>query len=108
MMASNQDTTNNTSSIKRQFTIWYQSEEEGGFSGQCLELPGAISQGETIEELIENTKDAINLMLQSVTEEANQQKYKKSLVIKLIQIIDISLRRDFDRFKNKNHYQVIN
>src|SRR3954447_23040511 len=106
-MASNQDTTNNTS-IKRQFTIRYQSEEEGGFSGQCLELPGAISQGETIEELIENTKDAINLMLQSVTEEANQQKYKKSLVIKLIQIIDISLRRDFDRFKNKNHYQVIN
>jgi predicted RNase H-like HicB family nuclease len=80
-MASNQDTTNNTS-IKRQFTIRYQSEEEGGFSGQCLELPGAISQGETIEELIENMKDAINLILQSITEEANQ-KDKKSLVIEL-------------------------
>ena len=59
-MVSNQDTTNNTS-IKRQFTIRYQYEEEGGFSGQCLELPGAISQGETIEELIENMKDAIKL-----------------------------------------------
>jgi predicted RNase H-like HicB family nuclease len=78
-MASNQDTTNNTS-IKRQFTIRYQSEEEGGFSGQCLELPGAISQGETVEELIDNMKDAINLILQSITEEANQ-KDKKSLVI---------------------------
>jgi predicted RNase H-like HicB family nuclease len=81
-MTSNQDTTNNTSSIKRQFTIRYQSEEEGGFSGQCLELPGAISQGETIEELIENMKDAINLILKSITEEANQ-KDKKSLVIEL-------------------------
>ena len=83
-MASNQDTTNNTSSIKRPFTIRYQSEEEeeGGFSSQCLELPGAISQGETIEELIENMKDDINLILQSITEEANQ-KDKKSLVIEL-------------------------
>jgi predicted RNase H-like HicB family nuclease len=81
MVVSNQDTTN-TSSIKRQFTIRYQSEEEGGFSGQCLELPGAISQGETIEELIENMKDAINLILQSITEEANRED-KKSLVIEL-------------------------
>jgi predicted RNase H-like HicB family nuclease len=79
MVVSNQDT---NTSIKRQFTIRYQTEQEGGFSGQCLELPGAISQGETIEELIENMKDAINLILQSITEEANQ-KDKKSLVIEV-------------------------
>jgi len=78
-VVSNQDT---NTSIKRQFTIRYQTEQEGGFSGQCLELPGAISQGETIEELIENMKDAINLILQSITEEANQ-KDKKSLVIEV-------------------------
>lgn len=79
-MVSNQDT---KTPIKRQFTIRYQSEEEeGGFSGQCLELPGAISQGETIEELIENMKDAIRLILQSITEDANQ-KDKKSLVIEI-------------------------
>ena len=79
MVVSNHDT---NTSIKRQFTIRYQTEQEGGFSGQCLELPGAISQGETIEELIENMKDAINLILQSITEEANQ-KDKKSLVIEV-------------------------
>ena len=79
MVVSNQDT---NTSIKRQFTIRYQTEQEGGFSGQCLELPGAISQEETIEELIENMKDAINLILQSITEEANQ-KDKKSLVIEV-------------------------
>ncbi|MER5175720.1 MAG: type II toxin-antitoxin system HicB family antitoxin [Candidatus Nitrosocosmicus sp.] len=48
-MVSNQD---KNTLVKRQFTIRYQSEEEGGFSGQCLELPGAISQRETIEELV--------------------------------------------------------
>jgi len=67
---------------KRQFTIQYQDEEEGGFSGQCLEIPGAISQGETIEELIENMKDAISLILESIKEEADL-KDKKSLVIEL-------------------------
>lgn len=69
-MVSDQDIAN--TSIKRQFTIRYQFEEVDGFCGQYLELPGAISQGETVEELIENMKDAINLILQSITEEENQ------------------------------------
>jgi hypothetical protein len=30
---------------------------EGGFSGRCLESPGAISQGETLEELRVNNTD---------------------------------------------------
>ena len=34
-----------------------------GFSGQCKELPTAISQGKTLEELEENIKDAIRLVL---------------------------------------------
>ena len=39
-------------------------EPEGrGFSGQCKELPTAISQGKTLEELEENIKDAIELVL---------------------------------------------
>jgi predicted RNase H-like HicB family nuclease len=37
----------------------------------------AIGQGETIEELIENIKDSINLILKSITEESNKQKDKK-------------------------------
>lgn len=33
------------------YTIVYTEELEGGFSGRCLELPSAISQGETLEDL---------------------------------------------------------
>jgi len=47
---------------------------EGGFSGRCLELPGAISQGETLEELKVNITDAIQLMLASIYEEAHEKK----------------------------------
>ena len=52
------------------YTIAYTPEVDGGFSGQCLELPGAISQGETLEELEANMTDAIQLMLASINEEA--------------------------------------
>ncbi len=69
-------------SPKRQFTVRYQEEEDGGYSGQCLEIPGAISQGETLEELKENMKDAISLILESIKEEADTQK-KKSLIIEV-------------------------
>ena len=51
-------------------------------AGQCLELPGAISQGETLEELKENMKDAISLILKSIKEEADRQN-KKSLIIEI-------------------------
>jgi predicted RNase H-like HicB family nuclease len=34
-----------------------------GFTGQCKELPTAISQGKTLGELEENIKDAIQLVL---------------------------------------------
>lgn len=46
------------------YTVIVEPEDEGGFSGQCLELPSAISQGETIEELEKNMKEAIDLVLQ--------------------------------------------
>jgi len=67
---------------KRHFTIRYNEEEEGGFSGQCMELPGAISQGDTLEELKENMKDAIFLILESIKGEADKQN-KKSLIIEV-------------------------
>jgi len=67
---------------KRYFTLRYTEEEEGGFSGQCMELPGAISQGDTLEELKENMKDAISLILESIREEADNQN-KKSLIIEV-------------------------
>ena len=38
--------------------------KEGGYIGMCRELPEAKSQGETIDELLENMKDAIRLTLE--------------------------------------------
>ena len=39
-------------------------EDIGGFLVRCLEIRGAISQGETLEEAIANIKKAIGLILE--------------------------------------------
>jgi predicted RNase H-like HicB family nuclease len=52
----------------RRFTVVLQSEEVGGYSVKCVELPQAISQGETREEALANIKEAIELVLEHLEE----------------------------------------
>lgn len=58
----------------QKFTIYYRKEKEGGFSGRCIELPAAISQGETLEELKKNMTEAILLVLEDMREEIREKK----------------------------------
>jgi predicted RNase H-like HicB family nuclease len=52
----------------RRFTVVLRREEEGGYSVQCLELPQAISQGDTKKDALENIKEAIELVLEHLRE----------------------------------------
>ena len=51
------------------YTVIHELQEEGGYTVRCLELPGAISQGETKEEALENIKEAISLVLEVLSQE---------------------------------------
>jgi predicted RNase H-like HicB family nuclease len=63
------------------FTILYEVEKEvGGYSGRCLEIPGAISEGETLEELKANMIDAITLIVKSLNKEAQE---KQKMIIEV-------------------------
>ena len=48
----------------RRFTVALSPEKGGGYSVRCLELPGAISQGETKKEALVNISEAIELALE--------------------------------------------
>ena len=50
-------------------TTIFEEAEEGGFIGYVAELPGANTQGETIDEVRENLSEAIELILNSNREE---------------------------------------
>ena len=59
---------------KRRFTIRIQKSTEGGYFGQCLELPGAISEAETLKELKSNMTEAIQLILEEFEQRAKKDK----------------------------------
>jgi len=61
-------------------TVVLREEKEGGYSVQCLELPGCISEGETREETLANIREAIEGYLEAFPEELNQLKRKQELV----------------------------
>ena len=53
-------------------TAIYEEAEEGGYIGYIAELPGANTQGETLEEVRENLMDALQLILDVQREEAER------------------------------------
>ena len=52
------------------YTVVLEIAEEGGYIARCLELPAAISEGDTKEETLENIKEAIELVLEVTGEQA--------------------------------------
>ena len=54
---------------KRQFTAILRPDlEDGGYTVTCKEIPAAISQGETIQEALDNLVDAIELCMEAEAE----------------------------------------
>ena len=45
---------------------------DGFYTAQCLEVPGAISQGRTKAEAIRNAKEALELVLEVLKEKAKK------------------------------------
>lgn len=45
------------------FQVVLEENPEGGFTATCVEIPGAISQGESSEEALHNVREAIELIL---------------------------------------------
>lgn len=62
------------------FSVILREEQEGGYSVQCVEFPGAISQGETKKEALQNIKEAIQGYLEAFPEEKERLQLKKEVV----------------------------
>lgn len=49
------------------YSVFYEAAPEGGYVAFVPALPGCHTQGETLEETENNTKEAIELYLESLT-----------------------------------------
>ena len=58
----------NMKSSKYQFQVVFIEQEEGGFTVEVPDLPGCISEGDTLEEAQKNIEEAIELYLETLAE----------------------------------------
>ncbi len=63
------------------FDVVVQKDETGGYVAFVPSLPGCHTQGETLEELMKNVEEAIELYLETLDEE------EKSEVLKMAQSV---------------------
>jgi len=75
------------------YNIYIETNEDGWLTGQCEQLPQAISQGENLDDLMENMKDAIELVLEYQREKFLE-KYKttKEYSVKKLTIRNETIR----------------
>lgn len=56
-------------SMARVFYVIIEQDEDGVYIGRVPELKGCVSQGDTLDELMKNIKEAIELCLEVQSEE---------------------------------------
>jgi predicted RNase H-like HicB family nuclease len=57
-----------------EYTIILEPQEEGGFTARCVELPGAISEGETMTEALQNIREAADLICEVLLDDMKCEK----------------------------------
>lgn len=66
--------------------------ETGWYIGQCKQFPGAISQGKTMKELLDNMKEAIELVVEY--EGLTEQQIKWGEIIEEAKRLDASVKKN--------------
>jgi predicted RNase H-like HicB family nuclease len=69
-----------------EYTILIHQAEEGGFWAEIPALPGCYSQGETIDETLNNTKEAIESHLIALKENQLTAPIEESLFIGKVRV----------------------
>ena len=66
-----------------EYSVVVHDAEEGGYWVEVPALPGCYSQGETVEEALENVREAIELYLEALREEGTQIPRDDEIVFKV-------------------------
>jgi predicted RNase H-like HicB family nuclease len=73
-----------------EYTTLIHKAEEGGFWAEVPALPG-LSQGETVEETIANTKEAIGLHLACMKEDKEEIPVDDEIVISRVRVETVAV-----------------
>ena len=62
------------------YTVIVHEAEEGGYWGEILELPGCVSQGETMDEFRQNIREAMEAVLESESQTSRIEIYTEPVL----------------------------
>jgi predicted RNase H-like HicB family nuclease len=74
-----------------EYTILIHKADEGGFRAEVPALPGCFSQGETIEETIANTREAIELHISCMKEDGMEIPGDNEFIISRVRIETVAV-----------------
>ena len=69
-----------------EYTVLIYRAEEGGFWAEVPTLPGCYSQGETIEEMMSNIKEAIEAHLLALRDEKEEMPTEEEFIIGRVKV----------------------
>ena len=64
----------------REFDVVLLEDESGGYVALVPALPGCHTQGDTLAEVMDNVKEAIDLYLETLTEKEKKELFKEKVV----------------------------
>ena len=59
--------------MRMELTAIYRRVPEGGYVASVKEIPGALTQGETLEEARANLEDAVRLIIETASMDAEEE-----------------------------------
>ncbi|MFW5990740.1 MAG: type II toxin-antitoxin system HicB family antitoxin [Candidatus Nanoarchaeia archaeon] len=62
--------------MTRKFNVLIEQDEDGTFIGRVPELKGCITQGDSLDELMKNMKEAVELYLEIEDGQNNEEKIR--------------------------------
>ncbi|RLF78959.1 type II toxin-antitoxin system HicB family antitoxin [Thermococci archaeon] len=63
-----------------EFDVVIVEDESGGYVAYVPTLPGCHTQGDTLQELMDNVKEAVELYLETLSEEEKQELLRQRVV----------------------------
>ncbi|MEK6869266.1 MAG: type II toxin-antitoxin system HicB family antitoxin [Nanoarchaeota archaeon] len=69
--------------MPKKFTVIIEKDEDGWYVSEVVGLPGCHTQGKTIDQLVERTKEAISLYLKSTKDKEIYSKFVGFLQIEV-------------------------
>jgi len=64
----------------REFSVVILEDESGGYIAVVPELPGCHTQGDSLDEVIKNVREAIELYLETLSEEEKKELLSRRVV----------------------------